>query len=83
MPELFVACGIISKWLTKTYEEFGNTRDYVAMLQDVGFADVEAKSFSQEWQPSGRHVHLKHPEHLSAGHSPPDESSGKGIECNI
>ena len=41
-----IVCGVRDhpwKWLTKTYEEFGNTRDYVSMLQDVGFVDVEAR----------------------------------------
>ena len=41
-----IVCGVQDhpwKWLTKTYEEFGNTRDYVSMLRDVGFVDVEAR----------------------------------------
>ena len=41
-----IVCGVRDhpwKWLTKTYEEFGNTRDYVSMLRDVGFVDVEAR----------------------------------------
>jgi len=31
------------KWLTKTYSEFGTTRDYVSMLKDLGFTDVRAR----------------------------------------
>ena len=31
------------KWLTKTYSEFGTTRDYVSMLREVGFVDVKAR----------------------------------------
>lgn len=31
------------KWLTKTYVHFGTTRDYVRMLEEVGFTDVKAK----------------------------------------
>lgn len=31
------------KWLTKTYAEFGTTRDYVSMLEEVGFRDVRAR----------------------------------------
>ncbi len=31
------------KWLAKTYQSFGTTRDYVRMLEEVGFVDVRAK----------------------------------------
>ena len=31
------------RWLTRTYSSFGTTRDYVRMLEDVGFTDVRAK----------------------------------------
>ena len=31
------------KWLTKTYKEFGTTRDYVKMIGDCGFEDVKAR----------------------------------------
>lgn len=31
------------KWLTKTYSEFGTTRDYVSMMKKVGFVDVRAR----------------------------------------
>ncbi|MBR79592.1 MAG: hypothetical protein CMA88_02260 [Euryarchaeota archaeon] len=31
------------KWLTKTYSEFGTTREYVQMLKQTGFSDVKAK----------------------------------------
>lgn len=31
------------KWLAKTYRSFGTTRDYVRMLEEVGFVDVRAK----------------------------------------
>tara|TARA_Y100001960_G_C14763497_1_gene875499 strand:+ start:1965 stop:2672 length:708 start_codon:yes stop_codon:yes gene_type:complete len=31
------------KWLTKTYSEFGTTRDYVSMLENTGFVDVNAR----------------------------------------
>ena len=31
------------RWLTRTYSSFGTTRDYVRMLEEVGFTDVQAK----------------------------------------
>jgi len=31
------------RWLTRTYSSFGTTRDYVRMLEEVGFTDVRAK----------------------------------------
>jgi demethylmenaquinone methyltransferase/2-methoxy-6-polyprenyl-1,4-benzoquinol methylase len=31
------------KWLTKTYAGFGTTKDYVSMLEEVGFGDVRAR----------------------------------------
>jgi len=31
------------KWLTKTYSEFGTTREYVEMLKRVGFSQVKAR----------------------------------------
>ncbi len=31
------------KWLTKTYVHFGTTRDYVRMLKDTGFTEVNSK----------------------------------------
>jgi len=31
------------RWLTRTYSGFGTTRDYVRMLEEVGFTDVRAK----------------------------------------
>ena len=31
------------KWLTKTYSEFGTTREYVEMLKQAGFSDVKAR----------------------------------------
>ena len=31
------------KWLTKTYVSFGTTREYVRMIEEVGFVDVRAK----------------------------------------
>ncbi|MDP6986024.1 MAG: class I SAM-dependent methyltransferase [Candidatus Thalassarchaeaceae archaeon] len=31
------------KWLTKTYSAFGTTRDYVRMLEEVGFENVQSK----------------------------------------
>ena len=31
------------RWLTRTYAGFGNTKDYVRMLEEVGFGDVRAK----------------------------------------
>lgn len=39
-------CGVEDhpwKWLTKTYVHFGTTKDYVRMLEDVGFREVSAK----------------------------------------
>jgi len=39
-------CGVQDhpwKWLTKTYVHFGTTRDYVRMLEEVGFEDVSSK----------------------------------------
>ena len=31
------------KWLTKTYSAFGTTRDYVRMLEEVGFENVRSR----------------------------------------
>jgi len=31
------------RWLTRTYAGFGNTKDYVRMLEEVGFVGVRAK----------------------------------------
>ena len=31
------------KWLTKTYDHFGTTKDYVRMLNESGFTEVKAK----------------------------------------
>ena len=31
------------RWLAKTYSSFGTTRDYVRMLEEVGFDEVRAK----------------------------------------
>lgn len=31
------------KWLTKTYVSFGTTKDYVRMIREQGFSEVEAK----------------------------------------
>mgnify|MGYP002413263611 FL=1 len=31
------------RWRTRTYSSFGTTRDYVRMLEEVGFTDVRAK----------------------------------------
>jgi len=31
------------RWLAKAYHTFGTTRDYVRMLEEVGFVDVRAK----------------------------------------
>ena len=31
------------KWLTKTYSAFGTTREYVKMLEEVGFKDVRSR----------------------------------------
>ncbi|MDP7388254.1 MAG: class I SAM-dependent methyltransferase [Candidatus Thalassarchaeaceae archaeon] len=39
-------CGVEDhpwKWLTKTYVHFGTTRDYVEMMNEVGFDEVKAK----------------------------------------
>ena len=41
-----IICGVKDhpwKWLTKTYVTFGTTRDYVRMMEDVGFENVSAK----------------------------------------
>ena len=41
-----IICGVKDhpwKWLTKTYVTFGTTRDYVRMMEDVGFENVTAK----------------------------------------
>ncbi len=41
-----IICGVKDhpwKWLTKTYVTFGTTRDYVRMMEDVGFDNVTAK----------------------------------------
>jgi len=32
------------KWLTKTYSAFGTTRDYVRMLEEVGFEQVKPRT---------------------------------------
>jgi demethylmenaquinone methyltransferase/2-methoxy-6-polyprenyl-1,4-benzoquinol methylase len=31
------------KWLTKTYVHFGTTKDYVKMMKDIGFSNVQSK----------------------------------------
>jgi len=31
------------KWLTKTYVHFGTTKDYIRMLEEVGFVEVKGK----------------------------------------
>lgn len=31
------------RWLAKTYSSFGTTRDYIRMLEEIGFVDVRAK----------------------------------------
>tara|TARA_B100000902_G_scaffold152348_1_gene148899 strand:- start:658 stop:1242 length:585 start_codon:yes stop_codon:yes gene_type:complete len=31
------------KWLTKTYVHFGKTKDYVKMMEEVGFLEVKSK----------------------------------------
>ena len=42
------------KWLTKTYVHFGTTKDYVRMLKETGFTDVQSKvvfpGMSTIWQ---------------------------------
>ena len=41
-----IVCGVSDhpwKWLTKTYVHFGTTKEYVRMLEEVGFVDVRAK----------------------------------------
>jgi demethylmenaquinone methyltransferase/2-methoxy-6-polyprenyl-1,4-benzoquinol methylase len=41
-----IICGVKDhpwKWLTKTYVTFGTTRDYVRMMEEVGFVKVRAK----------------------------------------
>jgi len=41
-----IVCGVKDhpwKWLTKTYSEFGTTRDYINMLKQTGFTDVSSK----------------------------------------
>ena len=41
-----IVCGVKDhpwKWLTKTYLEFGTTREYIEMLKQVGFVDVRSK----------------------------------------
>ena len=41
-----IVCGVSDhpwKWLTKTYVHFGTTKEYVRMLEEVGFEGVEAK----------------------------------------
>ncbi|MDP6856140.1 MAG: class I SAM-dependent methyltransferase [Candidatus Thalassarchaeaceae archaeon] len=31
------------KWLTKTYVHFGTTKDYVKMMREIGFSNVQSK----------------------------------------
>ncbi len=31
------------KWLTKTYVHFGTTKDYVKMMKEIGFSNVQSK----------------------------------------
>ncbi len=41
-----IVCGVRDhpwKWLTKTYSEFGTTREYVDMLKVVGFEEVKSR----------------------------------------
>lgn len=41
-----LVCGVKDhpwKWLTKTYSEFGTTRDYMNMLRETGFNDVTSR----------------------------------------
>ena len=41
-----IVCGTRNhpwKWLTKTYSEFGTTREYVEMLKETGFTEVQSR----------------------------------------
>ena len=48
------------KWLTKTYVTFGTTRDYVRMMEDVGFENVSVRLYSLEWRLFGKEENPNH-----------------------